>query len=577
MNKYTILILIIVALLCLVSFSSCEKNEEKEECVHIEEVDKWRSPTCQEVGLTEGKHCSKCGEILVAQEEIPKSECYFRWKVTKYATKTENGERRYECVYDCGSVLETQIIYAGSQYMEYELKGNLTYYLVSAGNCTDKDVIIPKIYENREIVGIDSKAIGYGVVSVTLSENISYIAPDAFDNTSNLIEIFVADGNENYISVDGVLYSKDGKTLVKYPCAREEKVFEIPSGVTTISNNAFGNAKNLEGVIIPDSVTVIEDQAFAGCKGLTGIEFPNSLKTLGAAALYNCVGIEKIVIPDSVTEIGNYLFNECTALTDVTLPSNLTEITEGMFYHCYSLETVNIPQTVTKIGKNGFMTCYNLSELTIPEAVTTIELNAFWGVGLKTISIPKNVTSINYWAFDNCQSLESINVDPENQRYESVDGVLYSKGLQVLITYPKARVNTTCIVPDGVEYIIDYSFKQCKTIEHLVIPDSVIYIGEQTFYSCDNLKTVVIGKGVVDLSKELFFDCGLVEISLTNSIQTISSSFAWCSDLVTINFDGTIDEWMAIDKASSFDNLTGEYTVYCNDGTVSKSGEINRE
>lgn len=100
---------------------------------------------------------------------------------------------------------------------------------------------------------------------ITLGAGIKEIGSDVFENCDFLLNIEVSAANKNYKSIDGVLYSKDGKTLIAYPGGRTEKSFKIPDGVTAIANGAL-DCDSLTEFYIPKSV--IEINSFISCKNI---------------------------------------------------------------------------------------------------------------------------------------------------------------------------------------------------------------------------------------------------------------------------------------------------------------------
>ena len=79
---------------------------------HVEVIDAEKAATCTEKGLTEGKHCSTCKEILVAQKEVAAlGHDWGEWTVTTAATCTKDGSEKRVCKRDASHV-ETRTIKA---------------------------------------------------------------------------------------------------------------------------------------------------------------------------------------------------------------------------------------------------------------------------------------------------------------------------------------------------------------------------------------------------------------------------------------------------------------------------------
>jgi len=137
-----------------------------------------------------------------------------------------------------------------------------------------------------------------------------------------------------------------------------------------------------------------------------------------------------------------------------------------------------IPDGVTSIGNRACAYCSALTSLTIPDSVRSIGAYAFSGCSaLASVTIPASVTSISNTAFYDCSALASINVHPDNPNYASVDGVLFDKGLTVLIQCP-VGFSGAYIIPAGTVSIDNAAFARCSALT------SVLFTGDApTIYS----------------------------------------------------------------------------------------------
>ncbi len=253
-------------------------------------------------------------------------------------------------------------------------------------------------------------------------------------------------------------------------------------------------------------VTSIGDGAFCWCSALTSVAIPSSVTSIGNRVFEGCSGLTNVTIPSSVTSIGESAFDGCSALTSVTIPSSVTSIGDYAFFGCSVLTSVAIPSSVTSIGNRVFEGCSGLTNVTIPSSVTSIGDSAFEGCSaLTSVTIPSSVTSIGVCAFSACTVLKDINVSQENSTYASIDGILYDKGVQILIQWPGGRNDV--ILPVSVTSIGEFAFEGCFGLTSVTIPASVTSIGEFAFARCSGLTSVIIPASVTSIGRYAFYRC----------------------------------------------------------------------
>ena len=235
------------------------------------------------------------------------------------------------------------------EIMAFQQCGSLTSFTIPSGvTVINQNTFMQSgltsitIPSNVTKIGEDSFKRCGNLASVSIPASVTEIKDNPFSGCGNLSAITVDEGNPNYKIVDGVLYSKDDKTLIAYTIPKSGTTYTIPASVETIGSHAFNGCSSLQSITIPASVKTIGGNAFNGCTGLTSIDIPASVETIESDAFNGCSGLRSITIPASVKTIGSHAFNSCTGLTSITIPASVTRIGEKAFEGCFSLTSITL-------------------------------------------------------------------------------------------------------------------------------------------------------------------------------------------------------------------------------------------
>lgn len=479
---------------------------------------------------------------------------------------------------------------------EYQVRENGVMLLGYNGNA--ETLVIPSQIEDKDVISIANGTFEgcTTLVDVTIPEGVAVIGSDAFDGCTNLVtlripstveefdlyysrcnslaNIIVAEENPNYMSLDGVLFSKDGTTLLKCPKGKTGK-YTVPSTVTKIDFQAFDSSALTE-LVISEGVKTIGNYAFWGSsiekftvadnnKSYTAVDGVLFNKAKSKLILCPSNKEGKFIVPNTVTNIGSYAFSGCTKITEVSLPPSVSTISDGAFMSC-GLTSIVIPTKVTSIGDSAFSGCSNLETVTFDSNIKTIKSYAFNRCqSLTQVTLPSNLQTIKSTSFYYCSNLERIDIAEENAQYKSVDGVLYNKELTKLIICPCGKSGTlnlpeglTGLTPESEGMLAYEILDGCEKLTGITFPSTYAGFSDRIyrFTGCTGLEEMNISPehekfcsvdGVIydkDMKSVIFCPVGRKkEYTMPDTVENIYSyAFNGCKSLTKVTISPGVEE-----------------------------------
>lgn len=291
------------------------------------------------------------------------------------------------------------------------------------------------------------------------------------------------------------------------------KYIVLPDTITKINNSAFRYSKIVR-VDAPSIEIEIGENALADMEYLTS--FSGIVKSLGNYAFFNSQHLDNIVLSENITRISDGAFYNDVRLEHINIPDNITYIGKDAFNYT-NIKSIVIPDGVSAIEDYAFKNCFNLESVTFSDNLTEIGKGAFSYTNIEELYIPKNVISIEDDSFSYISSLEAIEVDEDNEVYDSrndCNAIIITSSNTIL-----RAINETTI-PNTVDKIGNYSYSGLRKDDALIfkVPDHITDIGDYAFVST-NYYPIKIPRSVTSIGLNSFG-------SKSNMVYVYSDSYA---------------------------------------------------
>ena len=363
----------------------------------------------------------------------------------------------------------------------------------------------------------------------------------------------IAAENTMYSSVDGVVYSKDGKTLV-HVANGMTGTYTMPDTVEVIGNGAFSES-GVEKVVLNGKIKELPGSAFSDSK-IVEVVGLGEIEKMGFMCFYNCGNLKALDL-SSIVDINFMLAMSCTSLESVIFSENLNSIGSNAFGDCSNLVLTSLPDSLTRIDGAAFTNCPNVVLTELPASLTSIGSQAFRGTGIESIVVGEYDVTVagGQNAFTECNELTDFTL--KNVSIQTSDYGLIANGKKLVeIGYPEGfdlwkqvgslqisadgKTLITClqgatgtvVVPNTVTTVKGFNgFYYCTGIEEVVFEDGRtenLRLENQTFFHCENLRSIDIPANTW-IGSNIFNHCysfAYLSIGAGSTIKTTSFNSA---------------------------------------------------
>lgn len=399
-----------------------------------------------------------------------------------------------------------------------------------------------------------------GVTKLTIPSSIRSVSSSI---GSYITEFEVAKDNEVFKSVNGVLCSKDGKTLIAYP-STDNPIVSVPSEVDSIGAYAFqkriklllnsstppaiginssyyGYNTNITCIYVKSNdITNYQTNSRTSEYSIFGYDIINDsilyAKTSDGSA--EVVGSYKqsasIVIPQTITDeagnaynvtkIGRRSFYQNFNLSNIKLPETLKSIGDSAFFNT-NIQEITLPASLTEIGKNAFYYCYSLN--TVYAECSPLDISAGCFYFYSTLYVPSEYedqykAAIGWGNFSQIISKDFIYSDFVLKKLtDKTVSVIKYTGTQTDLTIPdevkinKKSYKITAIGESAFDRIGVTSVKLPKWLEE---------IGSRAFYNNYNLETIEFPNSLKTIGSNAFSNCSLTSLNIPSSIENVGDN-----------------------------------------------------